>query len=98
MTTHAAPLDAVHSQSRVRPIESVPEPPAAGEVSIEFVRLTLHRELDGAVVDCCSAAVQEMTAARGMSASSRAAAMRRGEPELVRFERSGSRLMRNLGA
>ena len=57
----------------------------------------MHREADGAVVDC-SADVQEAAAARTVSASSRVASMSRRKPELVRFERSGLRLMRNLGA
>src|SRR5687768_4137271 len=69
MTTHAAPLDAVQAHSRARSSESVPEPPVAGDVSTEFVRRTLHRELDGAVVDWPTD-VHEALAAKTTSTSS----------------------------
>jgi len=97
MTTQAASLAAVHAQSRAKPIESVPVPPAAGDVSTEFVRRIAHRGPEGPVVDC-SAAVQAAEAAATVSESSRAAATRRRQPDLIRFERPGARLMRNLSA
>src|SRR5688572_889070 len=95
MTTHAAPLDAVQVQSRPEATASVPAPPAAGEVSTEFLRLMLHRKPDGPVVDCC---VDVQDAVEMTTSASSRAVMRRREPDLVRFERSGSLLMRYVCA
>jgi hypothetical protein len=68
------------------PIESVPVPPAAGDVSADFVRRTVHRDPDGPVVDR-SADVQAAAATTTVSERSRVAG-----------KRGKARLMRNLGA
>jgi len=48
---HAAPLDAVHVQSRVVVIVSAPVAPAAGADAIELSTLTWHLGVEGAVTE-----------------------------------------------
>src|SRR5436190_21680231 len=92
MTTQAAPVDAVHAQSRVSLIESVPDPPSDDVVAIEFVRVAVHREAEGAVVDRW-VDVQDTDATSVVIASRY---VWTAAPELVSFEQP--RLMRNLAA
>ena len=59
--------------------------------------VTLHREADGAIVDCCDA-VHETAAAAAQSGSSHLDAVNHRGGWLVRSEQSfGSLLTRNMG-